>query len=1495
MTRPGLSDGGRVVASRARWLALVAALSSGVLACAPTSRGAGARSDSADAAVTFRSDVVTNPATWQNLWGSWPMPRYDHGSAYDSDRAKLVVFGGRQYSNGPYYTDTWEWDSARLAWNERTPAPNGTTTNSPAERAGPMMAYDPVHKKSLLFSGWQPAAGYYITDQWEWNGATATWTQDQTTGNVPMPRYGGTMVWDSDRQRIVLFGGYTSDPNSSTGVTARANDLWEWDGSAWTNRTPPSGATQPSPRLWHSATYDAGRKKMVVYGGNTGTTPVNQGTWVDETWEWDGSGNGSWTKITPTATLSYQSYVPQLAYDANRGKVVAYLEWDYLWEYDPTTPTWTRLAQATRSDTDQPGYTYGTFAYDTSKKVLLAFGGTYGNTRDMFEWDGTANAWTNRSKPVSGPIQRSTPAVAYDSKRGKTVLFGGYSNIDSLYKQDTWEWSGTDANWTNKTNANPKPVGRNSSALVYDSKRDQFLLWGGSGTGVTNDVWSLSGGTYNWSMLSVTGAAPPVTSGHLMFYDVARDKVILYIYYYNIWEFDPATLTWTQRLSNTTGLPTGVTQRQYDEVTFDSDRDKLLRVGGEGYQAAMSAWVWDADVWEWDPVTGSYTERPPAAGAVVPGGRQAHGLSYDTARRVVVMFGGYGEGVANSSQYLNDSWEWDGIAGAWTETTPPGVKPLARDNHLQLFDSQRATTFVFGGTVQADPTYGPQEIWEYFANTAPRPNGSGCSTAAASSCASGFCVDGVCCNVPQTQCAGTCMACNVQGKLGTCSPVPAGLPDDTCLTGQACDASHQCKATNGHMCSTYSDCASGHCADGVCCDTDCNDTCKVCNLTAHLGTCSPVATGSEDPGTCVSDATQPRYCDASSVCTNGTKANGAACTASGQCTSGFCIDGYCCSTACTTTCYSCGLPGTLGSCAAIPPGQVDHSATTPCDGSMQYCLNGTCASNKKANGLACSTGTDCGSGFCVDSTCCNSACTGQCQSCGVAGSLGSCVNLPAGMQDTNSSTMCAGSQYCDGKGACQSGLKANGATCAAGTECGSMNCVDGVCCDSTCTTACYACNLPTSLGACTPVAAGANDGTACASPMFCTADAKCMGGKKANGATCTLDSDCGSNNCIDKVCCESSCGGKCRTCANATGSCVPVGAGLDPRNDCNNAAPCGGKCDGQGACAFAPAGKTCAPAGCQDSTQLITNGNVCDGAGNCNPMAIAKDCNGFGCYTDANGVAQCRTDCATDPQCPIRRYCQVSGGDGGVDGGTTSLCPMQLPLGSACIKDTQCQSGTCALPNGATVGVCCITQCSKCGSCDATGMCHPFAANTDPNGDCMDNASDPMGKCGGMCDGHAKCLYPAAGASCGTCKTCNGTGLCTGVPADDATCGTIDCSQLTNACTTYNNLTTNRCASLGVCKTANSTTSCTDKTTTGACADGGTAGAGGGGRGGTGGAGGPDGSAAGSTGTDGSADAGTPKGGGGGCGCDLGGADPLTALPVLLIFGGVVTARRRRR
>src|SRR5262249_30855281 len=101
-------------------LATLVAVSTAALGagCIDREPSASARDDR-DAAVAIRSGVSSTEATWSNLWGSWPQGRYGHAMAYDSDRKLMVMYGGQSASAGPFFNDTWEWDPARSAWNQR--------------------------------------------------------------------------------------------------------------------------------------------------------------------------------------------------------------------------------------------------------------------------------------------------------------------------------------------------------------------------------------------------------------------------------------------------------------------------------------------------------------------------------------------------------------------------------------------------------------------------------------------------------------------------------------------------------------------------------------------------------------------------------------------------------------------------------------------------------------------------------------------------------------------------------------------------------------------------------------------------------------------------------------------------------------------------------------------------------------------------------------------------------------------------------------------------------------------------------------------------------------------------------------------------------------------------------------------------------------------------------------------------------------------------------
>ena len=112
-------------------------------------------------------------------------------------------------------------------------------------------------------------------------------------------------------------------------------------------------------------------------------------------------------------------------------------------------------------------------------------------------------------------------------------------------------------------------------------------------------------------------------------------------------------------------------------------------------------------------------------------------------------------------------------------------------------------------------------------------NGSTCQTS--SQCSSGSCSQGVCCNTSCGSCSnGTLQACNLAGKVGTCSTVAcsngfacssSSACSTTCSSDANCTAAYYCniavsacvmKKPSGVACTAPDQCSSGNCVGSVC-------------------------------------------------------------------------------------------------------------------------------------------------------------------------------------------------------------------------------------------------------------------------------------------------------------------------------------------------------------------------------------------------------------------------------------------------------------------------------------------------------------------------------------------------------------------------------------------------------------------------------------------------------------------------------------------------------
>jgi hypothetical protein len=158
----------------------------------------------------------------------------------------------------------------------------------------------------------------------------------------------------------------------------------------------------------------------------------------------------------------------------------------------------------------------------------------------------------------------------------------------------------------------------------------------------------------------------------------------------------------------------------------------------------------------------------------------------------------------------------------------------------------------------------------------------------------------------------------------------------------------------------------------------------------------------------------------------------------------------------------------------------------------------------------------------------------------------------------------------------------------------------------------------------------------------CASDATCGSGvcvaHRTNGWSCSRPEDCINNFCVDGVCCDNACSGTCKACnvAGHVGTCTAIEAGKDPDNECPGlTSPCGGVCDGAGACSFAVAGVKCASNSCTTQPSQF-HVFVCDGSGECGEGL--KNCGPYACDAQSTG---CLSKCTSELECSLGYRCKA--------------------------------------------------------------------------------------------------------------------------------------------------------------------------------------------------------------------------------------------------------------
>lgn len=225
--------------------------------------------------------------------------------------------------------------------------------------------------------------------------------------------------------------------------------------------------------------------------------------------------------------------------------------------------------------------------------------------------------------------------------------------------------------------------------------------------------------------------------------------------------------------------------------------------------------------------------------------------------------------------------------------------------------------------------------------------------------------------------------------------------------GTSCD--------DGSMCTTNDSCSAGTCGGQA---VDCDDSlsCTADSCDPENGSCvNTLTTGCLIGGACVADGAEDpdnvcQFCDAGSSSSNySARADGTVC-GDPSCDSGQLTRAATCQSATCTAGETSACPGGSGCADAMTCDSCEND--TDCS-ENQFCgPQGGCVSDLEAGG-ACDRAAQCGSGFCTDSVCCESACSGTCEACG---SNGTCDAIEAGTDPANE---CEGDLSCDGARMCE--------------------------------------------------------------------------------------------------------------------------------------------------------------------------------------------------------------------------------------------------------------------------------------------------------------------------------------------------------------------------------------------------------------------------------------------------------------------------------------------
>ena len=310
--------------------------------------------------------------------------------------------------------------------------------------------------------------------------------------------------------------------------------------------------------------------------------------------------------------------------------------------------TWTEVFPS-----PSPGARRGAaWAYDSINNVIVLFGGVP-RTSETWIYDLETESWEQKF-PALSPPGRSLHAMTFDSRNGLVILFGGYKTSHSDELNDTWVYDVRTNTWR-QLHPDASPPERHWPGLAYDSKNGMVVLFGGHNRFVDisqeqlNDTWLLDVVAETWTQ--VFPAESPSPRQTYLIYNERNGLIYAFggkyevdvggqnfdlLYYNDMWSYDLSGNTWTKLLDNSSA--TNVPAPRRTKTAYEPVNDLVILFGGEGskikgtgmFRAYNDTWIYNFHTNTWAEITPT----------ISPPGRFVYVIIYDPFNHKALLYGG---------------------------------------------------------------------------------------------------------------------------------------------------------------------------------------------------------------------------------------------------------------------------------------------------------------------------------------------------------------------------------------------------------------------------------------------------------------------------------------------------------------------------------------------------------------------------------------------------------------------------------------------------------------------------------------------------------------------------------------------------------------------------------------------------------------------------------------------------------------------------------------